>query len=224
MSKIFELLMSIPKTVYMNLKYFELKIALKMPIFVSYNVLLKQMNGEIVIDSSEIKSGMIKIGFGEVGIFDKKKSKTIWEQSHNTTIIFKGKANIGHGSKISVSNNSHLLLGHNLNITAECAISCSEAIEIGDNCLISWETLIMDSDFHQIFDLKTQKAFTKSKEIIIGDRVWIGCRSTILKGSVLSNDTIVGAGSLISRKYVESNIIIAGSPGEKIKEGVVWKI
>ena len=63
---------------------------------------------------------MISIGYGEVGIFDMKRSRSIWQVYGE--VVFKGKANIGHGSKISVDKNGTLELGNNFKTTAESAI------------------------------------------------------------------------------------------------------
>jgi len=134
------------KTIYINFKYFSLKKAIKLPILISRKVWLKNCSGKIEI-LGNIYSGMIKIGFGEVGIFDKKYSRSILELSGK--IIFNGNANIGHGSKISVGKDAILNLGNNFIITAESSIVCFKKITFGDNCLISWDDLFMDTDFHK---------------------------------------------------------------------------
>ena len=59
-------------------------------------------------------------------------------------------------------------------------------------------------------------------DICIGDHVWIGYGSKILKNSVVSNDSIIGTCSLINKKFYQSNIIIAGIPGRIVKEHVNW--
>jgi hypothetical protein len=78
-------------------------------------VLLKT-KGEISIESV-IKPGMIEIVFGNVSIFNKTRSKTIWDVSGK--VIFKGTACIGHGSKLSVNTEGVLRLGNNFEISAE---------------------------------------------------------------------------------------------------------
>ena len=59
--------------------------------------------------------------------------------------------------------------------------------------------------------------------IIIGDRVWIGTQATILKNAQIANDTIIGARSVVTKKFDKSNIAIAGNPAKIIKENVAWK-
>ena len=131
------------KTIYMNFKYLSFSQAICLPIYVSRNTLLLNTSGKISI-KSPLSRGMIKIGFGECGIFDKNRSRTILDL--NGEIIFNGMALIGHGSKISVSRLGILEIGNNFKISAETSIVCHHRIIIGNDCLFSWDILIMDSD------------------------------------------------------------------------------
>ena len=162
--------------------------------------------------------GAIKIGFGDVGIFDQIKSRTIWQVSGN--VEFRGKANIGHGSKLSISGN--LLIGKNFNITAESSIIVKKEIAIGKNVLISWDSLIMDTDFHKIYNIE-RECINEPSKITIGDNVWIGCRTLILKGVEIENGTIVGAGSVVSKSIKDKNCIAVGQPCKAIKYNVTWE-
>ena len=216
--KIMSMILGLPKSIFLNFKYLNIKDAIRLPIIVTHKVLLKKVSGSLQIDGP-IKIGMIKLGVNDVGIFDKYKQRSIWAVSGN--IIFRGSASLGHGTKISVGEYGKLVIGKNLIVTAESAIVCEKRIEIGSDCLISWDNLIMDTDFHNISD-KQGKVINEDSEIIIGDKVWIGCRNTILKGTNIKNNTVVGAGSLISRNINSGNCIIAGNPIKVIKEDILW--
>ena len=76
----------------------------------------------------------------------------------------------------------------------------------------------MDSDFHQIQEQTTLKDV--SKPIFIGYKVWIGCRTMVLKGVNIPNECILAAGSVITGKYTEKNCLIS-SAGIK-KYNVSW--
>ena len=69
-------IISLPKTIYFNFKYLPVRQAIKLPIFVSYNTFLGKTKGNIKINSC-ITTSMINIGFGEVGIFDRKRCRTM---------------------------------------------------------------------------------------------------------------------------------------------------
>lgn len=220
MTKYIKLLSKINfKTIYFNLKYFPLRQAIKLPVLVSGKVYLRKTSGKIKIDCP-IRTGLILLGYENVGIFDDKKSRSIWEVSGE--VIFKGKCNIGHGSKISVGNSGKLILGENFVITAESTIVAFTEIHFGDNCLLSWDILVMDTDFHKLKD-ETGIVINKPKPIIIGDKVWIGCRCLILKGSVIPNNCVIGADSIISRELEKENCLYVGNPCKMVKENISWE-
>lgn len=216
-SKYFSYIAGLPKTIYLNFKYFQLKDAIKLPIFVSHHVWLKEVKGKIKINAP-IHTGMIKIGYGDIGIFDKRKSRTIFQVSGNIT--FNGRADLGHGSKISVSGD--LFVGKNFCISAETAIVCAKRIVIGDDCLFSWDNLIMDTDFHKINNLNGQVT-NKDREIIIGNNVWLGCRCTILKGSYIGNGVVVASNSCVYGRIGGEKQIIGGLPLRVLKHNICWK-
>lgn len=164
--------------------------------------------------------GLIKIGFGNVGIFDNKFSRSIWEVSGK--VIFRGKCNLGHGTKISVGSTGILTLGSNFTITAESSIVSFKEVTIGNNCLFSWDNLIMDTDFHSIKN-NSDEIINFDKEVIIEDNVWIGCRCLILKGSFIPSNSIIGANTVINSKFIRNGTIIVGNPAKIVRTDVSWE-
>jgi len=162
---------------------------------------------------------MIKIGFGEVGIFDKKYSRSILELYGK--IIFYGMANIGASSKLSVGKDGILLLGNNFTITGESSIVCYKKISFGENCLVSWDCLFMDTDFHKILDVNNV-VLNEPEQIIIRNKVWIGCKCLVLKGANIKNGSIIGANSTVLNELENENSIYAGNPIKCIKNNVIW--
>lgn len=208
------------KTIYFNFKYLPFKQAAKLPILVSNKVYLRNMSGKILLDCP-ISTGLIQIGYGEVGIFDNKKSRSIWNVSG--TVIFKGKCHIGHGSKISVESTGKLIMGENFAITSETSIVAASEIQFGKDCLLSWDILIMDTDFHKLKD-ESGNIFNAPKPIIIGNKVWIGCRSLILKGTIIPDNCVIGADSVVSKPLEIKNGLYVGSPCKLVKENITWEI
>lgn len=211
------------KTIVFNFKYFKIGDAFLFPVFISRRTCLRKMNGSIEIFNDKIETGMIRIGYGNVGIFDKKRSHSIWEVSGK--VIFKGETNIGHGSKIVVGNYGNLIFGENFTISAESTIVCFHRIEFGSDCLLSWDILAMDTDFHKIYSLDSIEQVNNDEEIIVGDKCWIGCRSLILKGASLPSNTIVAANSVVTankNSKMISHTIFGGNPAKTIRERVSW--
>lgn len=101
------LLLALPKTLYFNLKYFSFRDAVRLPIIVSHRVLLSDCSGAIRI-TAPIRTGMVRIGFGYVGIFDQSRSRSIWEVGG--LVEFGDGVSLGHGTKISVGKEGTLIL------------------------------------------------------------------------------------------------------------------
>ena len=78
----------------------------------------------------------------------------------------------------------------------------------------------MDTDFHHV--IKNSEIVNHPAEINIGKLVWIGCRCTILKGSSIADNTIVAAGSLITKKFTRENVVIGGMSAKILTDGVEW--
>jgi len=195
-----------------------MKNALKFPIIVSHKVSLKKLSGVIEI-KGKIKTGMVRIGFNEVGIFDRKYERTIWKTE--CKIIFNGDCSIGHGCRLSVGKDGVLSFGKRFQMTANSSIVCEKEISFGNDCLVSWECLFIDNDYHSLYD-ETGKITNEAAPIIIGDHVWFGCRCTVLKRVVIQNNSVVAAGSIVNRRFSEAGVLIAGHPATIVKRNINW--
>lgn len=207
---------SIIKSIYASSKLCRDVPAYKMPVRVSYNTVLKSLSGKVKCDGEKFPA--LRVGFDQVGLFDRKKSRAILEIKGE--LIINGSANFGQGAKICVGPRGVLSIGDKFNNTAETAIVCQDKITIGNNVLVSWDTLIMDTDFHACIDTSTGEKGPVTSPVTIGDNVWIGARSTILKGSVIPEGSIIGAASLVNKKFTKANTLIAGNPATIKKENL----
>ncbi|MBD1395407.1 acyltransferase [Mucilaginibacter glaciei] len=221
MSKILKFLSRLTfKTIYFNFKYFPFKTAVKLPVLIGRNVFLHKIKGRVII-TGPVKTAMVQIGYGQVGISDFKRSRAVWEVSGD--VIFNGRAFIMHGCKLIVSKGAQLNIGENFNMSTECALVTEQKIVIGKNTSMSWESLVMDTDFHHIFDEGGNK-INYPADIFIGDNVWIGCKCTVLKGAVIPNGCIVAASSLVTKKLTGEKNIFGGNPIKILKSNITWKL
>lgn len=208
------------KTIYLNYKYLPFKQAFKLPCLVSYHTSLSVVKGEIIINCKP-KFGILCFGFNGVGTIDSKFTRSIWEVRGK--LFINGRTNFGRGSKISIKENARLAIGANFSISGNSSIICCKDIAFGNDCLLSWDILIMDSDFHSILD-RNKRRLNPTSPINIGNHVWIGCRSTILKGVSIPNDCIIAASSVLTKSFNAESIIIGGSGLQQrvLKENITW--
>ncbi|WP_199618152.1 acyltransferase [Paenibacillus alkalitolerans] len=106
-------------------------------------------------------------------------------------------------------------IGDHTFINRRSEIMCKKLVKIGRNCAISWDVSIMDTDYHCI------EGSTPTKPTVIGDNVWIGNKSIILKGVTIGTGAVVAAGSVVS-KDVPAYALVAGVPAKLVKTNVRW--
>lgn len=142
----------------------------------------------------------------------------------NSKIILGGGKNgeqilIGYGSYIQVGKNAELSIGNTF-INREVKIICNENIKIGDGCIIAMGTVIRDNDGgnHQILSPE----YTNAKPVKIGNHVWLGENSMVLKGVTIGDGAVVAASSVVT-KDVPPRCLVAGTPAKVIRENIEWK-
>lgn len=189
------------KTIYFSLKY-------KSKIYVYKNVELK-IDKKVKIFVSK------KLGLGRVIDYTGHQRTTIILQ-RNAKVSIKGKFYVYTGSKIVVRENACLEVGDGSFINVDSKIYCKNNIKIGNNTYIGEETIIRDTDEHSL------NGSISTSPIIIGNHVWIGMRTIVLKGVAIGDNAIIAAGSVVT-KDVPNNCLVAGVPAKIIKENVNWE-
>lgn len=100
-------------------------------------------------------------------------------------------------------------------------ISSRSRVKIGNYCNIGGNVRIFDHDFH-VLDAETRRGprgcdDCATKPIVIGDDVFIGAQSIILKGVTIGDRAVIGAGSVVT-KDVPADSIVAGNPALIVKK------
>lgn len=96
------------------------------------------------------------------------------------------------------------------------------SIIIGRDCLFSFGIWVRAADPHIVYDSKTHRRINLSKDVVVGDHVWIGQDALVLKGSQIGSGSIIGAKSLVAGKKVHSNSSWGGNPAKEIRSDVFW--
>ena len=89
--------------------------------------------------------------------------------------------------------------------------------------MFSKDINIRTGDGHAIVNKKTGERINPSKDVTIGNHVWIGMRGIFLKGTSIGDNSVVGASSIVTKKIEKSNVAIAGNPAIVVKENIDWK-
>jgi len=106
--------------------------------------------------------------------------------------------------------NALIEIGRNVHING-AYIHCQRHISIGNYCVIAAGVNILDSNGHIVLSRNRTIGRDDPSAIIIGNNVWIGLNSIILKGTIIGDNSIVGAGSVVKGNFPE-NSIIKGNP------------
>lgn len=155
--------------------------------------------------------------------------------------------NIFHDSSIFLGNNTKIKIGktkHSINALeilgkrstgGKCIIgnnfSCEgvkimlsekASVLIGDNCMFSFDIYIWASDGHPMYKMTDKKIFNKHYETKIGNHVWVCQNVTILRNSLIPNNSICGNSAVISGHFNEENIVLAGNPAKIVNEDIGW--
>lgn len=124
------------------------------------------------------------------------------------------------GVRVWVGPGAVLSVGAGSKIGPRSLINVAESVTIGPDTEISWDTQIMDTDFHIVTGSDGQVR-APTRPIVLGSHVLVGTSSLILKGVVIGDGAIVGAGSVV-RGSVAAQAIVAGNPAEVVGHADSW--
>ena len=199
---------SLIKSIFITLKYSNNK-SIKNIVEFHKKSIIQIENGAIISNKGRFQFNYSRFknnkNFGYLYMTDKSK------------LIINNDFLMNRGTDIFIGEGAILELGSGYSMD-NLQIQCLKNIKIGENIVISRDVIIRDSDSHDILDGK----HIQTKEIEIGNHVWIGLRVIILKGVKIGDGAIIGAGSIVT-KDVPPNCLAIGIPAKVIKENVQWK-
>jgi acetyltransferase-like isoleucine patch superfamily enzyme len=115
------------------------------------------------------------------------------------------------------STSAELIIGDDCGFTGAVVVA-ETGVTIGDRVLVGGSAQIVDTDFHPL-DPETRRRDInagQTRPITIGDDVFIGMNSIILKGVTIGDGSVVGAGSVVSQD-VPPRTIVAGNPARVVR-------
>jgi len=122
--------------------------------------------------------------------------------------------------------NARIFIGSDTGLSG-VVICAAISIEIGSKCLLGADVQIFDNDFHTISPENRRHESSPDKvgcaPIIIEDNVFIGTGSKIMKGVTIGHNSVIGAGSIVT-KNIPANSIAAGNPAKIIGQLHIKKL
>lgn len=94
-------------------------------------------------------------------------------------------------------------------------------IRLGPECMLAYDVEVRTTDSHSIVDDATGERINQDQSVVIGRHVWLGARTTVLKGVTIGDDTVVATGSVVS-KDIGSGVVAGGVPARVLRTGVNW--
>ncbi len=151
------------------------------------------------------------------------KHSSIYICGNNNHILI-GERNYFDGADLYIEDdNCAIRFGNHNRIFGKTHVAAIEgcSISFGDGCLFSDKVVFRTGDSHSIFNVGDGVRINPSKSISVGNCVWFGNTTTILKGVTIGDDSVIGTGAIVT-KDVPNNVIVAGNPARIVKEGVMW--
>lgn len=156
-----------------------------------------------------------------LGVHINVDTSSILSMFKDAKLIIGQGVSINRGTKVVIHEGGVLEIGSGTYINENSRIHCKKHIVIGDRCAIAWNVSIMDTDIHEI--IKDREQVNNDADIHIGNNVWIGANSIILKGTIIEDNCIIGANSVI-RGHLKSNRIYGGNPIKELGTFDSWKV
>ncbi len=144
-------------------------------------------------------------------------------KGNNNHVIIRERVSLNQAELHIEDDNNEIIIGEHTSIHGATQLAAIEGttIKIGRDCMLANDIQFRTGDSHSIIDLSGKRLNT-SESISIGNHVWIGTKVICLKGVHIANNCIVGAGSLLTKRFDEDNAIIAGNPARIVKSEIDW--
>jgi len=109
---------------------------------------------------------------------------------------------------------NEIRVGHNVFVNQNCTFYDLGGLDIGDDVMIGPNVNIITAG-HPL-EPSQRRAITIGKPIVIERNVWIATGATIVGGVTIGENSVVAAGSVVTRN-VPPNMLVGGNPARVIR-------
>jgi len=210
----FFFILSIFNTLYYRLVFTLLKIPYGKNLKINIGAKIEfGLNSKVILGDNVVISGILKI-YGTLSVGDSVR--------------------IGKGSSIIVKEGAKCEIGDYSNLNG-VRINVMKGVSIGRFCRLSEDVDIFDNNTHstvaveRLANMVSKKKRDnvvfperiQSKRVKIGDNVWIGRKSIILKGVTIGKNSIVAAGAVVSKSAPQFTFGRKSCSGKKVLQRLV---
>lgn len=126
----------------------------------------------------------------------------------NGKLILGDNITIRDGVKIRIADNAQVVIQNNVFINDYCCLNSHKMILIKNDTIIGQFITIYDHDHSIIKNVNFRSSGFDTTEVVIGSNVWIGSFAIILRGSIINDNSVIGAGTLIKKDIKKNSIVI----------------
>jgi acetyltransferase-like isoleucine patch superfamily enzyme len=135
----------------------------------------------------------------------------------NRGIVIGDEVFIGRNSILNCKN-GNILVGNGSLVGFNCVLQAGREIRVGDNVMIAaYSYLVGGRHSFEQTDTPIRLQEVTSRGIEIGDNCWLGARVTVMDGTRVGRDCVIGAGAVVTRDIGEWQIAL-GVPAREVKD------
>lgn len=131
-------------------------------------------------------------------------------------VIHRG-VEIGEATSLTVGAGASLVVEDDVFISGGCTIAAAGNIRIGAESMIGELVSIRDHDHDPRYPPRLGR--TVQEDVIIGPRVWLGAKSSVVRGGRIGADAVIGAHGLVNRP-IDADALAVGVPARVVRRGI----
>ncbi len=206
------------QSIYFNFHYLPVRQAVKLPILV-HKMKIVAAKGQVEIDAADVRTGMIQLGVNMVSLYPDRG--IVWDQ-HGGKVVFHGECLIGGDSAVSFGKNTVVEFGDRFCASASWKCVSYRGIVFGDRTRFGWNTMIMDTNFHALYDMEKKQFRRASGKIVIGPDNWFSTDCRILHSTVTPEHCVFAMGTIVTPGCAkEPYCVMGGSPVRILRRNVM---
>jgi maltose O-acetyltransferase len=137
----------------------------------------------------------------------------------DTSFGYSDAMRLGNGEVLlqARTGDSLLTVGPQCRFSNNVAIVACQKVTLGSGCLLGDGVTIYDTDFHSVSPEQRHTGTGVCEPVVIGNNVWLGSRSMVLKGVTIGDNTVIAPMSVVTTN-IDANVIAAGVPARKVRD------